>query len=78
MAYCKDIHFINGCNIVNTAGTGDFSKQYKATYTGEIATGIDNVNDNLNLNVNGVIKVIGDRTKRLTIADYDEVGRRVK
>ena len=34
MAYCKDIHFINGCNIVNTAGTGDFSKQYKATYTG--------------------------------------------
>ena len=38
MAYCKDINFINGCNIVNTAGTGDFSKLYKATYTGSYSS----------------------------------------
>lgn len=34
MAYCKDINFTNGCNIVNKAGTGDFSMKYEATYTG--------------------------------------------
>lgn len=34
LAYCKDINFINGCEIVNKAGTGDFSMKYEATYTG--------------------------------------------
>ena len=34
MAYCKDINFTNGCEIVNKAGTGDFSMKYEATYTG--------------------------------------------
>lgn len=34
LAYCKDINFINGCNIVNTAGTGDFSMYYEASYKG--------------------------------------------
>ncbi len=35
LAYCKDIKFINGCNIRNLAGSGDFSKLYQATYTGK-------------------------------------------
>ena len=34
LAYCKDINFTNGCEIVNKAGTGDFSMKYEATYTG--------------------------------------------
>ena len=35
MAYCNDINFTNGCEIVNKAGTGDFSMKYEATYTGK-------------------------------------------
>ena len=34
MAYCEGINFINGCNIENTKGTGDFSMLYEASYTG--------------------------------------------
>ena len=40
MAYCKDINFTNGCNIVNKAGTGDFSMKYEATYTGEYSSSV--------------------------------------
>jgi hypothetical protein len=38
LAYCKDINFINGCDILNLAGSGDFSKLYEATYTGKYKT----------------------------------------
>lgn len=38
LAYCKDINFINGCDIENLAGSGDFSKLYEATYTGKYKT----------------------------------------
>ena len=56
-------------------------KQICATitlFTTDTPSGIVNVNDNLNPNGNRVIKVMDPNTKRFIIANYDEVGRRVK
>jgi polygalacturonase len=44
MAFCKDIKFINGCDIENTSGGSDFSKRYNATYTGNYKEGKTAVN----------------------------------
>ncbi len=65
LAYCKDINFINGCDIVNLAGSGDFSKKYNATYTGKYKT-----TETVTLNVNSTSTTKGTASPWTFDGDY--------
>lgn len=65
LAYCKDINFINGCDILNLAGSGDFSKLYEATYTGKYKT-----TETVTLNVNSTSTTKGAASPWTFDGDY--------